>query len=255
MTAARDMSTVISWLDQRWYAGVQSHWDDELLRERVIASLPSEAVALDLGAGAGRVTAMNFKAAGRSVFGIDVDLAISANRQIDGGCVGDASRLPFRDAAFDLIFADNVLEHLDQPALVFAEVARVLKPGGRFLVKTPNAWHYVTLLARLTPHGFHQWINRRRGRQEADTFPTRYLANTRTALGRLAAIAGLDVASVVSVESRPEYARINPALYALGRLYERIVNRASWGALFRVVLLADFIKPTRDAGSGQRLRA
>jgi SAM-dependent methyltransferase len=237
------MSAIVTWLDQRWYAGVRSHWDDELLRERVLAHISPDAIALDLGAGSGRVSAMDFKATGRSVFGIDVDLAIAANCQIDGGCVGDASRLPFRDAAFDLVFADNVLEHLDKPGLVFAEVARVLKPGGRFLVKTPNAWHYVAALARLTPHRFHRWINWRRGRHETDTFPTRYLANTRTALQGLAAIAGLEVASVVSVESRPEYARINPALYVFGRAYERIVNSADWGALFRVILLGEFAKP------------
>ena len=237
------MSAIVTWLDQLWYCGVRSQWDDELLRERVLARIPSDAIALDLGAGAGRVPAMNFKAAGRFVFGIDVDLAISDNRQIDGGCVGDASRLPFRDAAFDLVFADNVLEHLEKPELVFAEVARVLKPGGRFLVKTPNAWHYVTVLARLTPYRFHQWINGRRGRAHADTFPTRYLANTNRTLGELAETAGLEVACIASVEGRPEYARINPALYVFGRLYERLVNSANWGALFRVVLLGEFAKP------------
>jgi SAM-dependent methyltransferase len=239
------MSAIVTWLDQLWYAGSRSQWDDELLRERVLAHIAPDAITLDLGAGAGRVAAMNFKAAGRLVFGIDVDLAISENSQIDGGCVGDASRLPFCDAAFDLVFADNVLEHLDHPALVFAEVARVLKPGGRFLVKTPNAWHYVPVLARLTPHRFHQWINGRRGRAHADTFPTRYLANTNRALGALADAAGLKVACITSVEGRPEYARINPVLYVFGRLYERLVNSADWGALFRVVLLGEFAKPLR----------
>ena len=247
------MSAIVTWLDRRWYSGIRSQWDDELLRERVLAYINDGAIALDLGAGSGRVAAMNFKAAGRSVFGIDVDLAISANNQIDGACVGDASRLPFRDAAFDVVFADNLLEHLDKPELVFTEVARVLKPGGRFLVKTPNARHYVTVLARLTPHRFHQWINRRRGRRDADTFPTRYLANTGTALRVLAATAGLEAASIVSVESRPEYARINPALYVFGRAYERIVNSADWGALFRVVLLGEFAKPQRPSVVGPRV--
>ena len=131
------------------------------------------------------------------------------------------------------------------PTWSSAKSREYLKPGGRFLVKTPNAWHYVTVLARLTPHRFHQWINWRRGRRGADTFPTRYRANTRTALGVLAANAGLDVASVVSVESRPEYTRISPVLYVFGRLYERIVNSTDWGALFRVVLLGEFAKPGR----------
>ena len=243
------MSNLVTRLDQRWYADVRPHWDDELLRARVLAHISEGSIALDLGAGSGRVAAMNFKSAGRYVFGIDVDLAISANCQIDGGCVGDASRLPFRDAAFDVVYADNVLEHLDKPELVFTEVARVLKPGGRFLVKTPNAWHYVPVIARLTPHRFHQWINGRRGRHHADTFPTRYLANTVRRLGRWPQ--GRDSKSRASslskaVRNTPGSTRRS---ICSGGLYERVVNSADWGALFRVVLLGEFAKPQRPIGT------
>ncbi|MEI2780661.1 MAG: hypothetical protein V9H25_05130 [Candidatus Competibacter sp.] len=43
---------------------------------------------------------------------------------------------------------------------VFREVARVLKRGGVFLFKTPNKTHYMPTIARLTPHRFHQFVNR-----------------------------------------------------------------------------------------------
>jgi 2-polyprenyl-3-methyl-5-hydroxy-6-metoxy-1,4-benzoquinol methylase len=53
--------------------------------------------------------------------------------------VADAQRLPFRANTFDAVVATEVLEHLDEPVRLFREVHRVLRPGGRFLMTTPNA--------------------------------------------------------------------------------------------------------------------
>ena len=101
---------------------------------------------------------------------------MTTNPFLDEGRVSDASEIPYDSHQFDIVFSDNVLEHLEQPLDVFSEVARVLKPGGIFLFKTPNKWHYMPTIARLTPHRFHQFVNKIRGRAEADTFPTRYRA-------------------------------------------------------------------------------
>ena len=50
--------------------------------------------------------------------------------------VAPATRLPFEDGAFDVVLTSHVLKHLDDEALLasFREVARVLRPGGRFLL-------------------------------------------------------------------------------------------------------------------------
>lgn len=56
-----------------------------------------------------------------------------------------ATDLPFRDGSFDIVFSSHVVKHLDERALerAFAEIARVLRPGGRFLFwefrKTPRS--------------------------------------------------------------------------------------------------------------------
>jgi ubiquinone/menaquinone biosynthesis C-methylase UbiE len=56
-----------------------------------------------------------------------------------------ATHLPFADGAFDVVFSSHVIKHLDDRALgqAFAEIARLLKPGGRFLFwefrKTPRS--------------------------------------------------------------------------------------------------------------------
>ena len=50
--------------------------------------------------------------------------------------VADVSNLPFDDASFDAVLAMHMFYHVPDPALGMAEVARVLKPGGRAIVTT-----------------------------------------------------------------------------------------------------------------------
>ncbi|HUG15515.1 MAG TPA: methyltransferase domain-containing protein, partial [Thermomicrobiales bacterium] len=57
----------------------------------------------------------------------------------DAELVGvDAASLPFRDGAFDVVISSDVIEHLPHIEQHVTEVARVLAPGGLYLLKTPN---------------------------------------------------------------------------------------------------------------------
>ena len=49
--------------------------------------------------------------------------------------VADAHKLPFRDKSFDLVVCSETIEHVVDPAKVFHEISRVLKPGGEVLVE------------------------------------------------------------------------------------------------------------------------
>ena len=151
--------------------------------------------------------------------------------------------IPWPDGSFDVVFADNVLEHLEHPARVFREVARVLRPGGAFVVKTPNLIHYMPTVARLTPLAFHRFVNRLRGRASIDTFPTRYRVNTVRALRRVATESGLELVSARRHERRPEYLRFNGLTYLAGWLYERAVNSTPAMETFRIVLVAVLRRP------------
>jgi SAM-dependent methyltransferase len=63
---------------------------------------------------------------------------ITADRLI-GVMRGDARRLPFPDASFDVVITSEVLEHIQDDVTAITEMVRVLKPGGRFAATVP-AW-------------------------------------------------------------------------------------------------------------------
>lgn len=230
---------ITRWLDEEVYRAFPDRWDDALFNRFILDRLEPSHVVLDIGAGAGIVPEMDFRDHAARVCGLDPDPRVVDNPHLSEGKVGFGEEIPYDDETFDLVFCDNVLEHLERPAEVFREVRRVLKPGGRFLGKTPNYWHYVAIGASLTPHSFHRRFNAGRGRDEEDTFPTCYRANTRRDLRRLAAECDLELRSCEMIEGRPEYLRRWWPTYLAGAAYEKLVNSTRLLEPFRVVLVAE----------------
>ena len=104
---------------------------------------------LDVGCGTGgetRALAPRLGAAGRLV-GVDRSATmIAVARERAAGLdlpveyrVADAHRLPFADGAFDACYATSVLMLVDEPRQVLAEMARVIRPGGRLVVNCIDA--------------------------------------------------------------------------------------------------------------------
>jgi hypothetical protein len=111
------------------------------------------------------------------------------------------------------------------------------------MFKTPNRTHYMPLIAGWTPHIFHQWINRRRGREEADTFPTLYRANSVAQVKAVAQASGLKIERIERIEGRPEYLRLSAITYIVGLVYEKIVNATDALAALRILLIVSLRKP------------
>ena len=66
--------------------------------------------------------------------------------------------LPFKNGSVDFVSARYVLEHLEKPELVWSEWRRVLKPGGRVLVQTPNLLSYLSFLPHLLPYRLKRFL-------------------------------------------------------------------------------------------------
>jgi SAM-dependent methyltransferase len=235
--------TISAWMDRRFYPDYEDSWDNALFRATILRYLNPRFKVLDLGAGAGIIPEMNLRGLAQHVVGIDPNPKVVQNPYLDSAYVGVAESLPFEADSFDLVVSANVFEHLTDPVAVLHEVRRVMKPGGILLVKTPNLWHYVPVLSRVTPFWFHQIYHRYRGGREEDVFPTVYRANTPGRLRALAKLCELPLISVQTVEGRPEYLRVFPPAYCWGLIYERAVNALKVLSAFRVVLIAVFEKP------------
>jgi SAM-dependent methyltransferase len=103
-----------------------------------------DAEVLDAGCGVGYGTAF-LGGHARKVVGVDRDEeAIAyARRRYEGPNVefrvGNLLALDLGDASFDTICSFETIEHLPDPERYLGEMARVLRPGGTYLVSTPRA--------------------------------------------------------------------------------------------------------------------
>jgi SAM-dependent methyltransferase len=142
----------------------------------------------------------------RAAVGVDLDFdALRKHLDFKLRAQADIQAMPFRNESFDLVAANMVLEHIEVPAEFFREVSRVLAPGGRFLAHTPNAVGYTTILTKLIPRGVRARAAALiQAREPRDVYPTHYLANSRSVLGRLADEAGLVLTRFEYVQSSPQ---------------------------------------------------
>lgn len=226
---------------RRYYPGVPTDFEHFAAKVRKLA--PDSGRLLDLGAGAGIIETLDWRDPGRRVVGVDLDPRVGGNPLLDWGVPADGARLPFDNSGFDFAVSVNVMEHLEDPRAVLAEVIRVLKPGGRFALKTPNRSHYIGWISRLTPTAFHRWYNRLRGRDAEDTFPTWYRFNRFKEVRTLAESAGFEVEDLDSFEGVPEYLLLAAPLFFPGLWYERWVNAKPGRNRFRANLEIVLRKP------------
>lgn len=129
-----------------------SEWEYRVGRDIFQRHFPAAPLAaariLDIGCGLGGKTVWYAESGARHVVGVDLDAkhtrqsrAFAAARGQAARIAivrGDAMRLPFAPRSFDIVTANDSLEHFADPAAALAELARVLVPRGRlYLYFTP----------------------------------------------------------------------------------------------------------------------
>jgi len=136
-----------------------SFWQDPRWRRAMVGAVgaaPGQRV-LDVATGTGLVAAGLVERYGCEVTGIDQSAAmlsrarakLAADPSLAGRVTlleGEAERLPFADAEFDHLTFTYLLRYVDDPAATLAELARVVRPGGR-----------VASLEFFVPRGFLLW--------------------------------------------------------------------------------------------------
>jgi SAM-dependent methyltransferase len=126
--------------------------------------------------------------------GLDVDKSIDEHPYLTTRLIGVAEKIPAPEAAYDLVTANMVMEHVEEPSIILREVWRVLRNDGRFIVHTPNLRYYLTAIAQFAPQWLKNWvISKVEDRAEADVFPTHYKFNTPEVISRLAQNSGFVV--------------------------------------------------------------
>jgi ubiquinone/menaquinone biosynthesis C-methylase UbiE len=116
--------------------------DYELRRSFALDGVEPGDRVLDLGCGEGAFT-QTLDDAASSVVGVDVaraalERARRRHPKLDFRLARIAEPLPFDDCVFDLVWASEVIEHVADTAAWLSELRRVLRPGGRLLLTTPN---------------------------------------------------------------------------------------------------------------------
>jgi SAM-dependent methyltransferase len=205
-------------------------------RDVIDLHLPADAMVLELGAGPSNRTTKFLSERSAGVDGLDIDEQVKNNEFLNRKLIYDGRAFPLEDASYDAVVADYVLEHVEQPHAVFSEIARVLRPGGVFLFRTPNLFHYVSLISFLTPHIVHRLCRKFvHGTDDVpEPYPTFYRLNTERRIRRLCNDTGLQEIELQMIEKEPSYLMFSRPTFLAGVAYERSVNSSDWLRSLRV---------------------
>lgn len=132
---------------------------------------------------------------------------------------GDLQSASFPDAGFDVITVRHVIEHIREPHALMTELARILKPGGRLIIETPNSEALGRAL--MGANWFHNDV------------PRHLILYSPDNLAKLAALHGLD-ALEIRLETTPKSIlnSIDYALHNTGKPSSRIRWRRMLSRLY-----------------------
>tara|TARA_B100000242_G_C43027322_1_gene478401 strand:+ start:949 stop:1668 length:720 start_codon:yes stop_codon:yes gene_type:complete len=156
---------------------------------RINSLIDQNSIVLDYGAGRGawtndkskiRKKIRNIQNRVKKIYACDIDEAVHSNTNVDEILTMERNKVIVPKESFDLILADYVLEHIDNPKEFTKEIDRLLKPGGWFCARTPHKYNLVSIYASIIKNKFHNSVLKyiQPERKAKDVFPTFYKMNT-----------------------------------------------------------------------------
>lgn len=130
--------------DEKYASGTEI---ERTYKEFARSFVPSDRVLkiLDIGCGTG-VNASKLGEKGHQIIGIDISPVAIEKFRLQGfeGKVCDLTKgIPYGDDCFDLVFASDIIEHLEDTDVFLTEILRVLKPHGNLILSTINSAFWV----------------------------------------------------------------------------------------------------------------
>jgi SAM-dependent methyltransferase len=165
---------------------------------------------------------------GRTAVAVGVDLdaeSLRSNPAVDLRVHAEASRLPFADGTFDVVLNQWFAEHVAQPAAVYSELARVLRPSGVLITVTNSVYNPMMVFSNLLSPTFRHRLRSLIFPAEVvpDAFPSYYRFNSRRAVRRVLSEIGLQE-TFFAYSGDISMFLYSPALLALGMMYEKATN-------------------------------
>jgi len=179
---------------------------------------------------------------------IGMDLGSDLAADVPSVC-GDLAKIPFQSDSFSLVFCRSVFEHLVKPDEVLNEFHRILKPGGRCVILTPNRYDYSSIVAALTPQAFHAFFVRSvfGNKTPYDTYPVLYRANTPGYFQKHATQANKWANVRISgLRHYPANLGFSRILFRLGIIYDGLIAKMNWTSLQPSLLVILEKKASQD---------
>lgn len=222
------MSQRVQRLRQRIFADTPNDWQTY---HKVLADhLKPGQTVLDIGCGKGEIAPFPWSDfSGLTLIGLDPDPMAAGNPNLSSFVLLENSdRWDVPDESIDLACARYVLEHVADPSRFFAELTRVLRPGGYFIFLTPNRRHPTMIASRWLPQTFKaRYLARTKGLASDDVFPTHYRLNTRGTLEKSIKDHGLSAEMLMTREFQPNgYLDSTLLGFGLSYSYYRVVVRS-----------------------------